>query len=74
MGSGFWLWATTDGMVATRKCGGPTDDGATTRGGGGPLDDVAAGVLAASNDAIRCIRLCGGSGGSLVVLFVMWLG
>lgn len=51
--------------------GGSPDDGITSAVGGGPPEDSAAGLLVASDDPIRCIEVCGGSGGSPVVFFAM---
>ncbi|CAI9303221.1 unnamed protein product [Lactuca saligna] len=51
--------------------GEPSDDGAASRDGGGPPEDGAARVSVASNYAIGCIGLCGGSDNSPLILFVM---
>ena len=60
-----------DDGVGSRDSGRPPDDGAASRDGGGPPDGGTAGVLVASNDAIRCIGICGGSDDSPIIFFVM---
>ncbi|CAI9291842.1 unnamed protein product [Lactuca saligna] len=60
-----------DNGTTLRDSGGPPEDGVASRDDGGSPEDGSVGVLAASNDTIGCIGLCGGFDGSPVIFFVM---